>query len=262
MTSTLYWSLFIMLPFQSNRRRTSTPYLVVHILDDKENWTVERCRFTVQSLQASPMLQCTVCKPPRISLHSCGQAPGKLGNEQGQMVTYSTAWVTGGAPRYSLSAGASEPKNGCQGISWCQQLNISATYTWPCALSPTVCIHITCERFQNWHPLSEHWKSCQSSTSQLKLQSRKTQKYAFQVSQCCSKQDLAQGHSNTLSTSQTLKKHWHCLQKAERPTVGRDSTTAKRETWGFSSHTCSMCIFSRRALWCFKTGKVSSSSSS
>lgn len=35
-----------------------------------------------------------------------------------------------------------------------------------------------------------------------------------------------------------------------------------KETWGFSSHTCSMCMFSRRALWCFKIGKVSSSSSS
>lgn len=39
-------------------------------------------------------------------------------------------------------------------------------------------------------------------------------------------------------------------------------THLKKETWGFSSHTCSMCMFSRRALWCFRIGKVSSSSSS
>jgi len=134
------------LPFQSNPRRTRTPHLVVHILDDKENRTVKRCRFTVQSLQASAMLQCTVREPPRISLHSCGQAPGKLGNGQGEMVTYSTGWLTGGATDYSLSAGASEPKNGCQRSRRCQQLNISATCMWPCILSPTACTHITCER--------------------------------------------------------------------------------------------------------------------
>lgn len=45
-------------------------------------------------------------------------------------------------------------------------------------------------------------------------------------------------------------------------TLGSDSTTSKKETWGFPSHTCSMCMFSRRALWCFRIGRVSSSSSS
>lgn len=75
--------------------RTSAPYLVVHILDDKENGTVERSRFAVQSLQAGPVLQRAVCQAPRVALHPRGQAPGKLGREQGmrEMVTQATKAV-------------------------------------------------------------------------------------------------------------------------------------------------------------------------
>lgn len=81
-----------MLPFQLQPRRTSAPYLVVHILDDKENGTVERSRLAVQSLQAGAVLQRAVCQAPRIALHPRGQAPGKLGREQGmrEMVTQAT----------------------------------------------------------------------------------------------------------------------------------------------------------------------------
>lgn len=166
---------YMMLPFQSNLCRTRTPYLVVHILDDKENRTVERCWFTVQSLQAGPVLQCTVRKPPRVSLHSRGQAPGKLGNEQWKKETYSTGCVTAGAPDYSLSAGASEPKNGCQRSSWCQQLNSCATCMCPCTLSSTVCVYIT----SKLAPLSKHTRSCQSSWSQLKTLELQNTKISF-----------------------------------------------------------------------------------
>lgn len=75
--------------------RTSAPYLVVHILNDKENWIVEGSRFAVQSLQAGPMLQSAVCQAPRVALHPRGQAPGQLNREQGmrEMVTQATQAV-------------------------------------------------------------------------------------------------------------------------------------------------------------------------
>lgn len=68
---------------------TSAPDLVVHILDDEENGTVERSRFAVQSLEAGAVLQRAVCQAPRVALHPRGQAPGQLGREQGmrEMVT-------------------------------------------------------------------------------------------------------------------------------------------------------------------------------
>lgn len=70
-----------MLPFLLNPCQRGAPYLVVHVLDDKENWAVERSRFAVQSLQAGPVLQRAVGQVPRVALHPRGQAPGKLGRE-------------------------------------------------------------------------------------------------------------------------------------------------------------------------------------
>jgi len=72
-----------MLIFSPTPEQQMLPYLVVHILDDKENWTVQRCRFAVQSLQASPVLQSAVRESPWVALHSCRQAPGKLDSKQG-----------------------------------------------------------------------------------------------------------------------------------------------------------------------------------
>lgn len=84
-----------MLPFLLHPCGTRAPYLVVHILDDKENWAVKRSRSAVQGLQAGPMLQRAVCQAPRVALHPRGQAPGKLGREQGmrEMVTQATQAV-------------------------------------------------------------------------------------------------------------------------------------------------------------------------
>lgn len=148
MTSTSYWSLFIMLPFQPKSLRTSTPYLVVHILDDKENWTIKRWWFTVQSLQASPMFQCTVHKPPRISLHSCGQAPGKLDQWMGGNSYIFKRLGHRRCSKLIPFCRGSEPKYSCQGNSWCQQLHIT-TCMQPCTLSPAACIHIAFESLEN-----------------------------------------------------------------------------------------------------------------
>lgn len=134
---------------------------------------------------------------------------GQAGQWTGQKFTYPTGWVTGETADYSLSAGAFEPKNGWEWSSWCQQLRASATYMWPRTMSWTACSHIPWKRFHDWHLLSEHWGSCQPLTSQLKLQSCKTQKTNFPGPPKRTWQD-----NIPTSPFQTPIQHWCCLQKA------------------------------------------------
>lgn len=136
-----------MLPFQSNPHRTSTPYLVVHILDNKENRTVKRCWFTVQSLQASPMLQCAVCEPPWISLHPCRQVPGKLGNRQrGKWLHIQQAGSQVVPQIIPLWQGLLSQKVTFKGAADASSLTFPL-HACGLVLSPTVCVHITCERY-------------------------------------------------------------------------------------------------------------------
>lgn len=53
-------------------------YLVIHVFDDQQHWTVHVYQAPVQSLQAGPMFHSTIGQSPGVTLHTGWQATGEL----------------------------------------------------------------------------------------------------------------------------------------------------------------------------------------
>lgn len=153
------------------------------------------------------MLQCTIRKPPRISLHSCRQALGKLGNEQGKSLHIQQAGSLVRPQTIPFLQGLLSLKMAENGAADASSLepppHVCGLILW--AELPAVISH---ER-DFMTGISEHWGSCQPLTSQLKFQSCKTQKTNFPGPPKRTRQD-----NTPTSPFQTPIQHWCCLQKA------------------------------------------------